>query len=129
MTSLPPVSRFARWASYLLSVPPVLMLLMSGIMKVQNTNPDVVKGFADWPVGSAIIVGVLELVCTIIYLIPRTAVFGAILLAGYLGGAVAVTFKIGMGVMALMPFGFAVLLWVSLWLREPRLRALTPLRT
>jgi hypothetical protein len=103
------------------------MLLMSGVMKILQTA-EVVKGFADWPAGSAIGVGTLELLCTVVYLVPRTAVLGAILLAGYLGGAVAVTLKLGMGTMALMPFGFAVLLWGSLWLRDPRVRALIPLR-
>jgi hypothetical protein len=125
----PPVSRAARWAGYVLSAIPVGMLLMSGLMKVQNSNPDVVKGFADWPPGSAVFVGSLELACTVIYLIPRTAVLGAVLLAAYLGGAVAVTLKLGMGAMALMPAVFGVLAWAGLWLREPRLRALLPLRS
>lgn len=128
MTSTPPVSKAARWTSYVLSAIPVFMLLMSGVMKVQNTNPDVVKGFAAWPAGSAVLVGVLELTCTVIYLIPRTAVLGAILLAGYLGGAVADTIRQGMGPVALLPFFFAVLVWGGLWLRDPRLRALIPLR-
>lgn len=123
-----PVSKAARWTSYVLSAIPVFMLLMSGVMKVQNTNPDVVKGFADWPPGSALLVGGLELACTVIYLIPRTAVLGAILLAAYLGGAVAVTIKLGMGAMAIMPAAFAVLVWGGLWLRDPRVRALIPLR-
>jgi hypothetical protein len=128
MTSTPPVSRAALWTSYVLSAPPVFMLLMSGVMKVQNTNPDVVKGFADWPPGSAVAIGILELSCTLIYLIPRTAVLGAILLTGYLGGAVAVTLKMGMGGMAIMPALFGVLLWGGIFLRDPRLRALIPFR-
>ncbi|HEY8993524.1 MAG TPA: DoxX family protein [Lacunisphaera sp.] len=128
MSTQPPVSKAAFWSGVALAVPPVFMLLLSGIMKVQNTNPDVVKGFADWPAGSALLIGGLEVTCTIIYLIPRTAVLGAILLAGYLGGAVAVTVKMGMGPMAFMPAGFGVLLWGSLWLRDPRVRALVPLR-
>ncbi len=123
-----PVSRAARWTSYVLSAIPVFMLLMSGVRKVQNSNPDVVKGFADWPPGSALLVGGLELACTVLYLIPRTAVLGAVLLAAYLGGAVAVTLKMGMGAMALMPAVFGVLVWGGLWLRDPRVRALLPLR-
>lgn len=121
------VSKAARWTGYALAAAPVYMLLMSGVMKIMQTD-EVVKGFADWPAGSAIMVGVLELACTVVYLVPRTAVLGAILLAGYLGGAVAVTIKMGMGAMALMPFAFAVLVWGSLWLRDPRVRALIPLR-
>ena len=122
-----PASKKSFWLSVILSVPPVFMLLMSGVMKVMQSE-EVVKGFADWPAGSAILIGTLELVCTVIYLVPRTAVLGAILLAGYLGGAVAVTVKMGMGAMALMPAGFGVLLWGALWLRDPRIRALIPLR-
>jgi hypothetical protein len=61
--------------------------------------------------------------------VPRTAVLGAVLLAGYLGGAVAVTIKMGMGAMALMPAVFGVLLWGSLWLRDVRVRGLIPLRS
>ena len=126
MSSLP-ISKAARWTSYVLSAVPVFMLLMSGVMKVMQTA-EVVKGFADWPAGSALPVGVLELACTAVYLVPRTAVLGAILLAGYLGGAVAVTIKMGMGAMAIMPAAFGVLLWGGLYLRDPRLQALIPLR-
>lgn len=126
--SSPEVSKAARWTGYVLCVAPVFMLLMSGVMKVMQ-NEEVVKGFADWPAGSAILIGGLELACTVVYLVPRTAVLGAILLTGYLGGAVAVTIKMGMGAMALMPFAFGVLLWGSLWLRDPRIRALIPLRS
>lgn len=128
MSSTPPVSKAALWTSYALSALPVFMLLMSGVMKIMQTA-EVGKGFADWPAGSAILVGGLELACTIVYLVPRTAMLGAILLAGYLGGAVAVTLKMGLGAMALMPAMFGVLLWVALWLREPKVRALIPLRS
>jgi hypothetical protein len=121
-----PVSKKTFWISVVLSVPPVLMLLMSGVMKVMQTA-EVVKGFAAWPAGSAVTIGLVELVCTIIYLVPRTAVLGAILLAGYLGGAVAVTVQMGGGAGWLMPALFGVLLWGGLWLRDPRLRALIPL--
>ncbi len=126
MTSAP-VSKKALVTSYVIVVPPVLMLLMSGVMKVMQTE-QVVQGFATWPPGSALTIGVLELVCTIIYLVPRTAVLGAILLAAYLGGAVAVTVQMGMGGWW-MPVLFGVLLWGALWLRDPRIRALIPLRS
>ncbi len=122
-----PVSKKAFWISVVLSVPPVLMLLMSGVMKVMQTE-QVVQGFVTWPAGSALTIGLIELVCTIIYLVPRTAVLGAILLAAYLGGAVAVTMQMGMGGWW-MPVLFGVLLWGSLWLRDVRIRALIPLRS
>lgn len=124
----PSVSRAARWTSYVLSAVPALMLLLSGMMKIMQTE-QVRQGFADWPAGSAVAIGIVEMVCTLLYLIPRTAVLGAVLLAGYLGGAVAVTVKLGLGVAGWwMPVAFGVLLWGGLWLRDPRVRALLPLR-
>lgn len=99
------------------------MLVMSGVMKVMQTV-EVVKGFATWPAGSAVAIGIVELVCTAIYLMPRTAVLGAILLTGYLGGAVAVTVQ--MGGAFVLPVVFGVLVWGGLWLRDPRLRSLLP---
>lgn len=129
MNTTPAPSRAPFYASIVLSFPPVLMLLMSGVMKVMQTE-QVVQGFADWPAGSAVAIGTVELLCTVIYLVPRTAVLGAILLAGYLGGAVAVTVKMGLGVAGWwMPFVFGILLWGGLWLRDPRIRALIPLRS
>lgn len=129
MNSTPAPSKVPFYVSIVLSVPPVLMLLMSGVMKVMQTE-QVRQGFADWPAGSAVAIGAVELLCTVIYLIPRTAVLGAILLAGYLGGAVAVTVKMGLGVAGWwMPFVFGILLWGGLWLRDARIRALIPLRS
>lgn len=129
MSSAPNPSKVPFYVSIVLSLPPVLMLLMSGVMKVMQTE-QVRQGFADWPAGSAVAIGTVELLCTVIYLIPRTAVLGAILLAGYLGGAVAVTVKMGLGVAGWwMPVAFGVLLWAALWLRDPRVRALIPLRS
>lgn len=129
MSSTSTPSRIPFYVSIVLSCPPVFMLLMSGVMKVMQTE-QVRQGFADWPAGSAVAIGTVELLCTVIYLIPRTAVLGAILLAGYLGGAVAVTVKMGMGVAGWwMPLAFGVLLWGGLWLRDPRIRALIPLRS
>ncbi len=129
MSSTPTPSKVPFYVSIVLSLPPVFMLLMSGVMKIMQ-NEQVRQGFADWPAGSAVAIGAVEIACTLIYLIPRTAVLGAILLAGYLGGAVAVTVKMGMGVAGWwMPVAFGVLLWGALWLRDPRVRALIPLRS
>jgi len=122
-----PVSKAARVTAWIMTIPPVLMLLMSGVMKIAQTA-EVVKGFADWPAGSAVSIGILELVCTVVYLIPRTAILGAILLAGYLGGATAVSVRLG-GATFVLPVIFGVMLWGGLYLRDPRLRALIPLRS
>jgi hypothetical protein len=129
MSSTPTPSKVPFYVSIVLSLPPVFMLLMSGVMKVMQTE-QVRQGFADWPAGSAVAIGAVEIACTLIYLFPRTAVLGAILLAGYLGGAVAVTVKMGLGVAGWwMPVVFGILLWGGLWLRDPRIRALIPLRS
>ena len=101
------------------------MLFMSGVMKIARTA-EVVKGFANWPAGSAVSIGIVELACTVIYLIPRTAVLGAILLAGYFGGAIAASVQ--QGVSFALPLAFGVLVWGGLYLRDPRLQALIPLR-
>lgn len=129
MSSTPAPSKVPFYVSIVLSIPPVFMLLMSGVMKVMQTE-QVRQGFADWPAGSAVAIGAVEIACTLIYLIPRTAVLGAILLAAYLGGAVCLSVKMGLGVAGWwMPVAFGVLLWGALWLRDPRVRALIPLRT
>jgi len=125
-TTTPPVSKAALWTSWIMSILPVLMLVMSGVMKIMQT-PEVVKGFEKWPAGSAVAIGILELACTVVYLIPRTAVLGAILLTGYLGGATAVSVQMG-GMAFILPVVFGVFVWGGLYLRDGRLRALIPLR-
>lgn len=124
-TPTPPVSKSTRWTSYAMSTLPVLLLLMSGVMKIMQTA-EVVKGFANWPSGSAVAIGIAELACTIIYLVPRTAVLGAILLTGYLGGATATSVQ--MGASFVLPVALGVLIWGGLHLRDPRLRVLIPFR-
>ena len=120
-----PVSKKALWTGYVLSTLPVLMLVMSGVMKIAQTA-EVMKGFTDWPAGIAVPIGMVELACTVVYLVPRTAVLGAILLTGYLGGATAVTVRLA-GPFA-FPVVFGILIWGGLYLRDPRVRALIPLR-
>jgi len=75
--------------------------------------------------------GITVLICTILYAVPRTAILGAILLTGYLGGAVATHVRSGDPLFShiLAPVYFAVILWIGLYLREPRLGALVPLRS
>jgi len=115
------------WTGYIMSALPVLLLLFSGAMKLMRT-PSVVEGFTHlgYDHSVALGIGIVELLCTILYLIPRTSVLGAILLTGYLGGATATHLRIG------EPFYAAVLLGVSVWgglfLRDERLRVLIPLR-
>jgi hypothetical protein len=121
------VSRKALWTGYVVSALPVLMLLFSAAMKFIKP-PAVVQGFADLglPESLAFGLGILELACTIAYVIPQTCVLGAILLTGYLGGATVTHLRVGDPYF--MPVVLGVLVWGGLFLREPRLRALIPLR-
>lgn len=83
-----------------------------------------------YPAEMAISIGVLELVCLALYVVPRTSVLGAVLLTGYLGGAIATHVRIGNPLFShvLFPTYIAALLWAGLFLREQRLRVLLPLR-
>ena len=104
------------------------MLLFSAAMKFAKP-PAVVEGFTHlgWPERLTLALGILELVCTVLYAIPRTAVLGAILLTGYLGGAIATHVRIGEQFVMIVILGVAI--WAGLFLRDPRLRALIPLRS
>jgi len=120
------VSKSALWTGRVLSVLPCLMLLFSGVMKF-NRSPALEEGFAhlQLDIGLAVGLGILELACTVIYLIPRTAILGAILLTGYLGGAMLTHLRVGDPY--IVQFLLGVALWGGLWLRDPRLRTLIPL--
>ena len=109
----------------------VAFLLLDGVMKL--FKPAVVReAFArlGYPESEIMGIGVLLLACTALYLIPRMSILGALLLTGYLGGAVATHVRVGDPLFshALFPTYIAALLWVGLYLREPRLRALVPLK-
>ena len=123
----PGVSKKAFWIGWIMSVLPCLMLLFSAAMKFARP-PEVLQGFTHlgWPTSSALPLGILEVACTLTYLVPQTAVLGAILLTGYLGGAIATHARLGEGF--LMPVLFGVMIWGGIFLRDPRLRALIPLR-
>jgi hypothetical protein len=126
------VSKGRLWAGRIMSALPVLFLLMDGVMKL--VKPEfVVKATVQLGYPESVIfgLGIVVLVCVILYVVPRTAVLGAILLTGYLGGAVATHVRVGDSLFshALFPVYFAILLWGGLYLREERLRALIPLRS
>lgn len=123
-----PVSKKMVWAGRIVSALPVLLLLMSGIMKLMRP-PAVVEGFVDlgYPEHLSLGIGIVELACTVIYMLPQTAVLGAILLTGYLGGATATHVRVGDPFVA--PIIIGVLVWFGLYLRDSRLRELVPLRS
>jgi len=125
-----PVSPGRLWAGRIMSGLPALLLLYSGVMDLVKPR-SFVEGFVKmgYPENIMFGLGMVVLACTILYLIPRTAVLGAILLTGYLGGAVATHVRVNDLVDVPFPVVFAALLWGGLWLRDSRLRALIPLRS
>lgn len=121
------ISNKMLWAGRILSALPVLLLLFSAAIKLMKPAP-VLQEFArlGYQEPTVLGIGILEIVCVVIYLIPRTSVLGAILLTGYLGGATATHVRVGD--LFVMPVLAGVLLWGGLYLRDERLRALIPLR-
>ncbi len=123
----------ALWSGRALSGLAIAFFAMDGAMKLANL-PIVAETSAElgWPADSATIylLAALLLSSTLLYAIPRTAVLGAILLTGYLGGAVATHVRVGSPIFSHALFGvyLGVIVWGGLWLRDPRLRALIPLR-
>jgi hypothetical protein len=116
------------WAGRALTVL-VLPVFLMGVYMTLTKNPQALEGMAKtgWPASAATTIIALELGSLALYLIPRTAVLGAVLLTGYLGGAVATHLRIGESPAA--PVIVALIAWGGLYLREPRLRALLPWRT
>lgn len=118
-----------RWEGWILSVLPAPLLVMGAVMSFLMP-PDVEKNMQamGWPASVAPIIGMLNLGSLVLYLIPRTAVLGAILLTGYLGGAVATHLRVGETGMSFVPVAFGVVIWLGLYLRDARIRELLPLR-
>ncbi|HXB56544.1 MAG TPA: DoxX family protein [Vicinamibacteria bacterium] len=116
------------WVGRVISALPVLVLLMSAFMKLKG-GPELRQGLAHLGLPESMIVplAILEISCTLIYVIPATSVLGAILLAGYMGGAICTHWRVGDPFFAQIMVGLFV--WLGLYLREPRLKALIPLRT
>ncbi|MHB1423217.1 MAG: DoxX family protein [Gemmataceae bacterium] len=124
------VSKSMLWTGYVLSALPSLFLLLDAIMKLAKPA-SVVEATVQLGYPESVIfgLGIVLLASTILYLIPHTAVLGAILLTGYLGGAVASHLRHGDGAFpVLFPVVFGALLWGGLVLRDARLRALLPFR-
>ena len=123
--------RAAWWAGWILSLLPALMLLVGGVMDLVFKPQFVVEGMAQAGYAEGVIrpLGAVTVACVILYLIPPTAAVGAILLTGYLGGAVATHVRLGDPVVYyFMPAIVAAVLWTGLILRDRRLRAVLPIR-
>jgi hypothetical protein len=123
------ISRAALWTGRVLSGLAILFLLFDAVGKLVQPV-QVVEGTTQlgWPASVLTTLGVIQLVCLIAYIVPRTAFLGAILWTGYLGGAIATHLRIGNPLFShvLFPVYVAALLWLGLWLRDRRLRALLP---
>ena len=123
-------NRRSLWTGRFMSALPALLLLVDGVVKL--VKPAMMKGTVSLGYSEGVIVplGIVLLTCTVLYLIPRTAILGAILLSGYLGGAVATHVRVGESVFnVVLPIVLGVLLWGGLWLRDDNLRRLVPVRS
>ncbi len=125
-------SKARLWAGRILLAVPVLFLVFDSVIKLMRITP-VMDSFHElgYPESLALGIGILESVCLVALLVPRTSILGAILLTGYLGGAVATHVRVGSPLAShvLFPVYVALLIWVALFLRENKLRELVPLRS
>jgi hypothetical protein len=118
------------WTGRVLTALGVLFLVFDAVIKVMQIQP-VVDSFNQLgiPTGLAPAIGFLMLACLVVYLFPRTSVLGAVLLTGYLGGAIALQLRVGAPPFNLLfPLIIAAFLWGGLYLRDPLLRTILPLR-
>ena len=128
-----PASNGALWTGRALSAVVVLFMIFDGVIKLPPLDV-VTQTMTElgWPADASVarLIGVIGLVSTALYALPRTSVLGAILLTAYMGGAISTHVRIGNPLFShtLFPIYVALLLWGGLYLREPRLRALLPLR-
>jgi hypothetical protein len=125
--------KVSYWVGWAMSGLVIVFLLVDATVKLlalpAATETGAELGFAG--VGMTRALGVILLVCTVLYIAPRTTVLGAILLTAYLGGAVATQLRVGAPLLTYTLVGvyLGVLVWGGLWLRDARIRALTPLRS
>jgi ABC-type transport system involved in cytochrome c biogenesis permease component len=127
-----PLSKRTLWTGRTMSALPTLFLFVDGVGKLVKPAPVVEATLQlGYPESVILGLGIVLLTCTVLYVIPRTAVLGAILLTGYLGGAIATHVRVGNPLFShiLFPVYIAVLIWGGLYLRDERLRALIPLRS
>ena len=116
-------NRKAIWAGRVVSILVSLPFAFSAVMKLM-VHPEVVKGVSHLGLPDSLIrpLGVIELLCVVVYLVPKTSVLGAILLTGYVGGTIITHLRVGEPVYLNIFFG--LLIWLGLYLRRPRLREL-----
>jgi hypothetical protein len=120
------------WAGRVVSAIPFVMMTLSGAFKLAGAftqDPQMAQNWAHfgYPPSALLPIGVVELCCAALYAVPRTAVLGAVLVTGYLGGAIATHVRVSEPVW-IAPLLLGVLAWLGLYLRDVRLRALLPVR-
>jgi hypothetical protein len=117
------------WVGRVLSLWPVFVVLSSATWKLTR-NQWYVAEFTriGWPGNALTLLAFLQLGCILLYVIPRTAVLGAVLLTGYLGGAIATYVRIGEPLPVLVPLSTSMIAWGGIYLRDERLRSLLPFR-
>lgn len=120
-------TRTTSWAAWILIVLVTLAFLPSAIMKIFR-YPAAVEGFSRMglPGGALAAIGIVELVCLALYLIPRTTVLGTLLLTGYLGGATLANIIMRSDFIHALVVG--LLVWAGAWIRVPEFRTLIPIR-
>jgi hypothetical protein len=131
MSSTKQVSKTSLWAGRIISAVVVLFLVFDGVTKVMKVAPVMeASKRLGFPANLIVAIGTVLLGCTAIYVIPRTSILGAILLTGYLGGAVVTNLRAGSPLFSetLFPIYFGIFVWVGLYLRDLQLRTLIPLR-
>ena len=128
-TQVARTSKSGLWAGRIITALVVLFLIADAVPKIMRVS-SVVKATAQagYPESLVAPIGITLLVCVIVYVIPRTAVLGAILLTGYLGGATATMVRI-QNHWFLLPVSFGILVWAGLFFRDERVRALIPLQS
>ena len=121
--------RWMLWTGRVLSLWPVFVVGMSATWKLTR-NPWYVAEFTriGWPESALPLLAFLQLGSLLLYIIPRTAVLGAVLLTGYLGGAVATYVRMGEPYPVLVPLSTSMIAWAGIYLRDERLRSLLPFR-
>jgi hypothetical protein len=125
------VSTSQLWTGRILSILAIVFLSADGTAKLFRPAP-VVEGMTrlGYPLTLTATIGIILLACVLLYAVPRTSILGAILLTGYLGGAVASQLRVGEPLVSyvLSPIYLGALIWAGLYLRDNRLSALIPLR-
>jgi hypothetical protein len=125
----PVQKRWMLWIGWAVSLWPAFVVISSATWKLTR-NAWYVKEFAriGWPENDLNLLAFLQLGCIALFLIPRTAILGAILLTGYLGGAISTYVRMGEPYPVLVPLSTSMIAWAGIYLREQRLRSLIPIR-